>query len=433
MLWHLLLWPLTRITNNPIAMQSLQFLVATLTLALLWFRSPFKSWELALICSSYPLLHDFTVMSRSYGLGVLLLLLFVHWEKHYRAKPWLPWLLLALLVNLHFFLFLCSLVLASVWAYSEREQWRAWGAGGTVYLAATVFAALTMARRLQPEYPGQKVWNYGGTEQRLTEKLASFSSGFLPVTEFHTLKWFDPQLPPLLGAQLAPLVFILVVFLLRRHKIAAFGMLALSGAMIAFFYFLHGGYSWHVGLLYVTLVALVWMLRNRGLEPGPGWILASLLLLNTVGGVKACWASKIRPISGCQESAAWIRESRLEQEFWIGYPMFRTSGVATLLGRPFYYPECDAELSYTEWRRPSVPEEEYLLRLEARLQKNPGREPYLVVEGIHEPFLNQLRTEFDVIEVARPWRFEAENYALYRLLRKERYHLYGEAWHLQIR
>lgn len=75
-LWYLILYLLTRITHNPVAMQAAHFFIAVAVISLFVFSSPFNNLQKTLFCFSYFPLYEYGVISRSYSLGILLLFTF---------------------------------------------------------------------------------------------------------------------------------------------------------------------------------------------------------------------------------------------------------------------------------------------------------------------------------------------------------------------
>ena len=73
--WYLVLYALTRWTGDPRAMQVVEFVIVTSTSALILLRSPFSGPVRLALVTSYTVSFEFGVISRSYGLGVLALVL----------------------------------------------------------------------------------------------------------------------------------------------------------------------------------------------------------------------------------------------------------------------------------------------------------------------------------------------------------------------
>ena len=71
-LWYLLLMPLTRLTASPVAMQALHLVIASATVFLVARFAPFTRLQSALFAFGYFPLYEYGVISRSYALSLLL-------------------------------------------------------------------------------------------------------------------------------------------------------------------------------------------------------------------------------------------------------------------------------------------------------------------------------------------------------------------------
>lgn len=119
-LWYLPLYALTRVTGDPRAMQVLQWAIACGVYALVLLRAPFAFWMRVLVVAGYFLAFEYGVISRSYGLGVLLTVLAVQWL----ARPAPRWGRAGVALALLAFVSLSGAVLATAIALSLA--WSAW-------------------------------------------------------------------------------------------------------------------------------------------------------------------------------------------------------------------------------------------------------------------------------------------------------------------
>src|SRR5207302_6171201 len=79
-LWYLCLFGVTRLTHNPVAMQILHVTIATMTVALIAWRSPFAPFERWLLAFGYLFAFEYAVISRGYAVGVFLVFMICHWS-----------------------------------------------------------------------------------------------------------------------------------------------------------------------------------------------------------------------------------------------------------------------------------------------------------------------------------------------------------------
>ncbi len=118
-LWYLLLFGLSRISNDPILMQVLHVAIGICTAALVLWRAPLVWWWRVLIVFGYFFLYEYTVIARNYGLALLFLLL----AADARQRIGLGWqwsLLLALAAFTHVW----GIVFAGAWVVAELSEER---------------------------------------------------------------------------------------------------------------------------------------------------------------------------------------------------------------------------------------------------------------------------------------------------------------------
>ena len=70
--WYMLLWPLSRLTHDPAAMQVLHGVLASCVALLILFRSPLPLAARLLVPFGYYFLFEYAILSRNYAIGVLL-------------------------------------------------------------------------------------------------------------------------------------------------------------------------------------------------------------------------------------------------------------------------------------------------------------------------------------------------------------------------
>src|SRR6478672_7860902 len=126
-LWYLCLYALTRITHNPIAMQILHGAIATASVAVLSYLSPFRRRDVWLIAFGYYFVFEYCAISRGYALGVLLLLLACPLATRPRPQPLPIAVLLALAANtsLYGVILACALTIAFAPALYRQSRWQA--------------------------------------------------------------------------------------------------------------------------------------------------------------------------------------------------------------------------------------------------------------------------------------------------------------------
>src|ERR1700761_6405712 len=84
-LWYLMLWIPSRFHQSILVLKVLQGIVSTAIILFVAFRSPFRTWEKALVLAGYFFIFEYTVLSRMYGVMLLLFVLYL-WQRTTRPE-----------------------------------------------------------------------------------------------------------------------------------------------------------------------------------------------------------------------------------------------------------------------------------------------------------------------------------------------------------
>lgn len=321
--WYLLIWPLRFLGPDPAWMQVAQAACALGAAALLLWRGPFSRLELVLLLLSYPLFFEYAVKSRSYALGTLLLFAFC--SAFVARKPVLRLAaLLALLMNVHvlFGLIAAGGFAAVVVRRLREEGWRHGLRRSDLpaFLVLSLGAALALAIARQPADSGfATTWAFDVIPDhvlRTAHVLAAFLKG-------PTFPGPDFPLSSFLGLALIALILARTG---RAPAAAAFFATSVA-ALLMFMHVKYGPAPWHHALLFVVLVAAVWMARGREGLCGPALVppvlFAAVLVVQAASGVRAAVDDRRFDYSSARETARLLRQANLASA-----PLFALRDVA---------------------------------------------------------------------------------------------------------
>src|SRR6185503_14787340 len=100
--WYVILWSISKFTHNLAYVQAVHLIIASLSVFLILFFSPFPLSTRVLIPFGYFFLFEYAVLSRNYAIGVLLAIcICLLIRKKFRYKLILYYVLLFLLSNTH--------------------------------------------------------------------------------------------------------------------------------------------------------------------------------------------------------------------------------------------------------------------------------------------------------------------------------------------
>ena len=119
-LWYLLVFALTRLSDNPASMQLLHLAISAGSVALILRFAPFSIWNRILLCFSYFVFYEYTIISRAYGLEFLLVFGILCTPSARETR--LPWLALLLfgMANTNLF---GAILAANLGLFLALEAW----------------------------------------------------------------------------------------------------------------------------------------------------------------------------------------------------------------------------------------------------------------------------------------------------------------------
>lgn len=304
-LWYVFLGSVDRVIGpSPLTLPVAQLIVAVSVLGLVWLRAPFPWAAKLLISTSYYFVFEYGVISRSYGLGALLALGAVALRTSTSS-----WLCLALLANIAAPFTLLALVLGAL-LLVERRSWF-----GPAILAAGCFAAVMTVYPLPPDIyyaPLQMT-----VVLRMLRATAELSAAVVP--SIPSLPYSYGVYPPMLVAFHLGLAAPILGALALRDRWLTAGFLAVYAGLLLLGTFVTQLSPRHVGVLFVFLIAGLWLQRERKREPLLKCAWAWLAVMSACG-LPYVATSHMQPFTHSGQMAAWVRAHNLTQEIFGAWP-----------------------------------------------------------------------------------------------------------------
>jgi hypothetical protein len=409
-LLYILVWLVTRVTSDPVAMQVMQIGLAIGVWIMIYAWSPFSRLEKILLLLSYFLFWEYFVISRSYVLIALIGFAFIALRERQPRPEFMLWLLLGLLANTHMYSAIWSIALAVMLAIEDVRRPSAPGyvsaAGAAVYLLLLAFAIVTMEP--PPSYNLTSPMIHFSVA-RLDEDIYTPIGAFVPFspgTVQQAIAFIAHRglavVPDFWGASAAPQIVALThadtghpirLILMFAAPIAACWLVTRNWLLVLEFSLVYlgivlfeniwnfPGRATHHGVVFLAFVAAVWSAwARRPSAIWSHWLFGAILLVNACGGVLSL-ASELRPFSESYETAAWIKQNNLADAFLIGSHDAQVSSVVGYLGRPIYYLECECFRPFAIWdptRRGKLTDDEFARRLAKAVTLAGQRDPILI-------------------------------------------------------
>lgn len=344
-LWYVLLWLVSKVTTKVVGMKVFQGFIGTGIYLMIGVASPFRRWEKLLLFSGYFVVFEYTVISRMYGMQLLLALVYI-WLRARKPKALTAQAtLLGLMAccDLSGMALSAGLLAERLWSLREtplpKRSGIAAAATYTLLVLSSVLSllpardinhvttALTFQHLDDLDRLGAALVNYLATPYlaTVTGVPGHFWGGNMAVS------------PGSFGAMVA-VVLAVYGLTFRRHKGILLLLATTAVLMIAVGYLVYPGSVRHFGVTFVAFVCGLWLVRAAGEKIA--WPAYVLLALTTVAGIHATIGSWQRPFSQAGATAAWLKANHLENTLIAGVPTAATIGVTEQLGVPLYQLEC---------------------------------------------------------------------------------------------
>lgn len=439
-LWYVCLFGLSRWTRSPIAMQAFHLAIATASIFLLVRFSPFSWMQKALFAFGYFALYEYGIISRNYGLGLLLLFGACVLIQQRRQRYWPIAGLLFLAANTNFYALICAaaiaLLLSVDFCHQPRSEWnlrqRIWDLGLSLII---VVAGISLYYwQLLP--PADGGISPGGlkplTIQSVTSAIAVIGKSYLPLPWLTLNFWNTNFFREGDAALLAIALMIGTIAVFIRKPLILLLYTSGTSAIVLIALLKHGGGVRHWGFAFVLLVICFWLapeFPEASWKPPRFWLrlhfwlnqqhcrlFTGILLVQLLAGAFAYGMDWVFPFSQAQATAQFIQQQNMTAGQLVGDRDWAALTVSGFLDQPLYYPASDRIGTFIIWnnQRFDRPLPEVIDQIQQQAQ--PGQSHLLVLNYPLQPAELALFKAMPV-EVSR---FTGaivtdENYYLYRL------------------
>ena len=460
-LWYVLLFLVTRFTHNPFAMQILHICIATGTIYIFARFSPFTPLQKVLFAFGYFPFYEYALISRSYGLGVLLIFSFCALFKfRYNNYVW-SLITLFLLANTSWYGFIIAISLALTMlldfiSYQNNAVKLFFSSKKSYFAIAVLVVIITLVVwQLIPPLDSPYIRDWYSDKKATTIVYKSY----FPVPNLFNFHFRNTniisliKLPGKLKAyimaflSLSFLFFTSVLFI--RKPVVLFLYVFGSLSILFFSYIKFLGYIRHHGHLFILLIACLWIsyyYSNSSLlthwtkkisfrlhyavMQGTNFaakyknkFLIVLLISHVVAAMQAFTLDLVYPFSQSKAVANYIQTQQLDHLPIVGSRDTTVSPLSAYLDKKVYYLESESFGSFIvlSKERQELSETELFKRLSKVIEQK-NTEMLLVLNSHWETnkdwsllatYLNKL--DINQLAIFYPSIVEDESYSLYRV------------------
>jgi hypothetical protein len=439
-LWYFSLAFLREIADTPVIMQLFHLSITSVAVAIFCLYSPFSYRQKIIFSFGYFPFYEYFLISRNYAFSLLFTFAFCAVFASRKTTYLYLVILLGLLANSSayalFVSFSLSLTLLVEFCFDSehRKQYFSQSRKYDLLLSIgiIVFAFILAISIITPpadSYLSGGLKNGWVMQLDFRNLLRSidrvFASYFLIVPH---KKWLDLSICALITL----FVFVLTLIKLCKKPFPLLFYIVGNGVILTFTYLKFPGSPRHYGHFYLILIAALWLasyyqdstflvnkfsLRPKSIEFFQKWHYIALMLIlyaQLLGGISSFSRDLIVPFSASRETARYIQQSRLENEFIVASRDANMAALAGYLNRKFYYPELKGMGSFTLFRkgRTEVEQAEILQQISLRLKNQENKKKILLILNKK---LNLNRDDLKIIPLKnfqRSW-VDTERYYLY--------------------
>jgi len=378
-LWHLLIYPLTKASLAPESMQYLHISISTLTVLVIAKWSPFTTTQKILLCFGYFIFYEYSLIARNYAIGTLLIFLFCALFPKRNIYPIRLALVLGLLFHTSAFGLIVGICLMATVIFEDFmvKKWKEEKIN--IHLSKSKLIAITLAAiglisailQIIPPSDGTYAseWHFYPSLSIAYHSYVALVSAYFPLPILDINFWNNTFLTSNKSLVIVnfPLI-ILTLYLFLRFFIAKpsslFFFSASSFALILFFYVKFGGDLRHHGFLFITLISSIWIYHNSKslkLKQIPNFLqsirLASvnpliniILAVHFLSSIIALSVDYRFDFSSARQTADFLKMNKLTDSEIIGYSsstMIPISGY--LEGKEIFFLDENRYGTYKKW------------------------------------------------------------------------------------
>jgi hypothetical protein len=469
-LWHIFLYFITCFTHDPVYMQVFHLLIACGFIYVFNCYAPLKKSFRVLFTLGYFPLYEYTIISRSYGLG--LLLLFVICALYRNRTKWYIWigLLLGLMSNVTVYSLIIAsgiagILLLDLLLFQDKNRKNimrlAAGLGIFALLAAlslyqiwpdtdnsfpVVYANQVMegprwgfvASRLFSTYmyiPDVSEMNFWNTNAYVSDYVTMNPPVWKWLQDHPAYLWSWVYMPILL--------FLTSVLVFLRKPLILLLYTGVTIVLMSLFYYTILVYYRYCGHLFILLVICYWLseyypdkkydhvvlrkLASAGKKAALPF-LGIILVFQMIGAVMAYSMDINHTFSPGRKTAQYIQENKLDTLAIAGSNDFVMSSIAAHLDRKLFYPDKGDYGSFTIWnknRKDSISFQELFQSVADQMNKE-GKSQMLLIKS-NQPQISPNGVNFIPLErgmIAKDLQLDLINKFNEGVVKDEQYYIY---------
>ena len=361
LLWSILLFGLTRITDNVFYMQLLSVLINCIT-AVVILRSDLRPWEKILILFSYYIFYEYNIISRNYCLSVLFLFLLIAQYKKNSSSLLTMALLIFLLANTHLFALLLSIAFVIAYSIYHKTELKE---KGKIIPAILVIAAgwiISAVCIIPPHNYGFTFAEYDSSgyvsAERIIKTLSVSMKGTFYIPDYQaqghhiedSLYYETLDLQTWVLILLFSIAFVIPLLIIRKNRFARTLFCLFIVLYLPVYYFLPLVYGIrYFGFFYLAFIAC-YRIANRDVGNFSAKAAFLLFALQAVNGIYFYLFDLMYPFSESKQISETITNKHMQNSQVFIIDRALRPQISAYTGDTYLAAENGAQLSYCIWK-----------------------------------------------------------------------------------
>ena len=397
-LWHFFLFWITRITHDIVYMQWFHLVIASSFIFIFNRYAPLGNLHKILFSFGYFPLYEYSVISRSYALGILLVFAIAALYKSRTSKYIIIGLLLALLSNVNIYAAVIAFAIAGIlvldyFFYQKRntKTMVKLATGILIFIVGAAFSLYQIWPETDNSFPASyasswidlpRWWQVGSKFFTTYFNIPSIAENFWntniflkdpdAITSASFAQWLSDNPGYLLAGVMMPiLLFATGMLIFLRKPLILLLFIAINLSLLSIFYYTALTYARYGGYFIIGLIICYWLAQYYPEKLYIGSFatsvsqfgkkidkpfLTGILILHLIGSVVAYSMEIQYKFSTSKRAAEYIQVNRLDRLPVAGITDFIVSPLATYLDTKIYYPQMNDMGSFTIWSKKRNPQ-----------------------------------------------------------------------------
>ncbi|MBS1610831.1 MAG: hypothetical protein JSS70_19170 [Bacteroidetes bacterium] len=391
--WYLIIWTISKFTHKLIYVQAIHWMIATITVFLILFFSPFPFLSRVLIPFGYYFLFEYAIISRNYAIGILLAVcICLIMKKSFRYKTLIYYVLLFLLSNTHLLGILLAGAIHVYYLLQCKEQGKKKSLlylhtviGLIIALPAVVFIFPPSDSEMNTQF-----WLSRWGMRNFRNFSQSPVRAFIPIPPWWIFPFWNFQFMLEVAnkyksfwvvnlTSAIAIIFLLVSILKGNKKSVSLFLANLLFSFIVAMTFFTLGAARYSGFLYISFIVAWWLycyetpVTKRNI-----YLVNGLLAFQLFGSVQPILEDIRFPFSNANRVSELINEVSANEKMVTDY--WTLNAISAFTDKPFFCIDLQKEISFIIW------DGHLKTMLEKRTRVTEGIEK-LQEEGIHELYM----------------------------------------------